>query len=88
MKTVIFTRGQSAAQQIRVCEEYAKANGLEIVYTAKNEQDLTRFVLSGNVECVIVSEVSRISRRRDEYIESERMFNKFGVTLIAAGGTI
>lgn len=88
MKTVIFTRGQSAAQQIRVCEEYAKANGLEIVYTAKNEQDLTRFVLSGNVECVIVSEASRISRRRNEYIESERMFNKFGVKLIAAGGTI
>ena len=88
MKTLIFTRGTNATNQITVCEEYAKANDLEIVGVAKSEKELNVFVLSGGVECVIVSEAHRISRRRSEYIETEKMFNRFGVKLIAAGGTV
>lgn len=90
MKTLIFTRGKGAAQQREICEEYAKANGLEIIGAADTEKDLTVRVLSGDVQCVIVSHASRISRRRNEYIETEKMFNKFGVKLIAAesGATI
>ena len=88
MKTLIFTRGRNAGAQVRVCEEYAKKNGLEIVAVADNEKELTVLVLSGGIECVIVSEAHRISRSRIEYIQSEKMFNKFGVKLIAAGGTL
>ena len=90
MKTLIFTRGTGAPQQKAICKEYAKANGLEIIGAADNEKELTVRVLSGDVECVIVSQESRISRRRNEYIETEKMFNKFGVKLIAAesGATI
>lgn len=88
MKAVIFTRGRSANKQIEICEEYAMLNGIEVIYIARSEQELTRFVLSGNVDCVIVSHASRISRRMNEYIETEKMFNKFGVTLLAAGVTI
>ena len=88
MKTIIFVRGTNAAKQIRDCEEYATANGLEIVGIAKSEQELNKFVLGGYAECVIVSEAHRISRSRMEYIQSEKMFNKFGVKLIAAGGTL
>ena len=88
MKTLIFVRGANATKQITVCEEYAKTNNLEIVAVAHSEKELNIFVLSGGVECVIVSDAHRISRRRNEYIETEKMFNKFGVKLIAAGGTI
>ena len=88
MKTLIFTRGNGAAQQRGICEEYAKANGLEIIGHTNNEKDLTIQVLSGGVQCVIVSEAHRITRRRNEYIETEKMFNRFGVKLIAAGGTL
>lgn len=88
MKTLIFVRGTNTATQILKCEEYAKANGLEVVGTVDNEKDLTVFVLGGNAECVLVAEAHRISRRRNEYIETEKMFNKFGVELIAAGGKL
>lgn len=88
MKTIIFTRGGNTTKQIQACEEYAKANGLEIVGIAKSEQELNKLVLSGCAECVLVSEAHRISRSRKEYIESEKMFNRFGVKLIAAGGTL
>ena len=86
MKTVIFLRGAKTAQQKKVCEEYAKANDLEIVAIIDDEKELTAFVLGGNVENVLVSHASRISRNRIEYIESEKMFNRFGVELIAAEG--
>ena len=88
MKTIIFTRGGNTNKQIQVCEEYARANDLEIVGIAKSEQELNKFVLGGYAECVIVSDATRISRRRDEYIESEKMFNRFGVKLLAAGGAL
>ena len=88
MKTLIFTRGNREAQQRGICEEYAKTNGLEVIGSVNNEKDLTVQVLGGGVQCVIVSEASRISRRRIEYIETEKMFNKFGVKLIAVGGTL
>jgi DNA invertase Pin-like site-specific DNA recombinase len=86
MKTLVFVRGTNAKQQITACEEYAKANGLEIVGTAKTERELNKFVLGGGVECVIVSNATRISRSRIEYRETEKMFNRFGVKLIAAEG--
>lgn len=86
MKTIIFTRGTRTTQQITKCEEYAKANDLEIVGIAKSEQELNKLVLGGVAECVLVSDVTRISRRRIEYIESEKMFNRFGVKLLAAEG--
>lgn len=88
MKTIIFVRGNNGAKQIRECEEYAKANDLEIVGVAKDEKELTVAVLGGGVECVLASEAHRISRSRMEYTQTERMFNKFGVKLIAAGGTL
>lgn len=86
MKTLIFVRGKSAKSQITTCEEYATANDLEIVGAVDNEKELTVKVLGGGIECVIVSEAHRISRRRNEYMQTEKMFNRFGVKLIAAGG--
>ena len=86
MNTIIFTRGSGKAQQRAKCEEYARENGLDIIGTADDEKTLTVEVLGGGVECVLVSHASRISRRRIEYIETERMFNRFGVKLLAAEG--
>ena len=86
MKTLIFTRGANAIKQIQECKEYASSNGLEIVVVVDNEKDLTVSVLGGGIECVIVSHASRISRSRKEFLETERMLNRFGVKLIAAEG--
>lgn len=86
MKTIIFTRGNNVRQQVTKCEEYATQNGLEVVGRAKTERDLTVMVLGGNAECVLVSSADRISRRRDEYNESKKMFKKFGVELVAVEG--
>ena len=88
MKTIIFVRGTNATRQITICEEYAQANGLEIVGAVNNEKELAAFVLSGNIDNVIVSDVTRVTRRQKEYETTKYMLRGFGVNLIAAGGTI
>lgn len=88
MKTLIYVRGTNAERQITICEDYAKANGLEIVGAVNNEKELSAFVFGGNIENIIVSEAHRISRSQKEYIVTERMFNNFGVKLTAVGGTL
>ena len=88
MKTIIFVRGTNATRQIRVCEEYARANDLEIVGAVNNEQELAAFVFSGNIDCVIVSDATRVSRRQIEYIKTEKMLNEFGVKLLVAEGAL
>lgn len=86
MKTLIYTRGKAEQKQIEICEEYAQENGLEIVNIVDNDKDVTAFALSGQIDCVIVSHASRITRRRSEYMTAEKMLNDFGVKLIAVGG--
>lgn len=88
MNAIIFIRGNDKAQQRGICEEYAKEKGLNIIAITDDEKEFTVKILNGGIECVIVSEASRISRRRIEYIETEKMLNKFGVKLIAVGGTL
>lgn len=86
MNAIIFTRGNSKAQQREICEKYAKENGHYIICTTDDEKTLTVEILGGGIECVIVSDASRITRRRSEYIEAEKMLNNFGVKLIAVNG--
>ena len=86
MRTIIYARGTNATRQIKICEEYAAANNLDIVGAINNERELTAFILGGLADCVLVSDVTRVSRRRKEYLTAEKMFNEFGVKLLAAGG--
>ena len=88
MKTIIFVRGTNATRQIKICEEYAAANNLEIIGAINNEVELTAYVMGGRTECILVSDVTRVTRRRNEYITAEKMFNGFGVKLIAAEGDV
>lgn len=88
MKTLIFVRGTNATRQITICEDYAKANGLEIVGAVNNDEELAAFVLSGKIDNVLVSDVTRVTRKRKEYETTEYMLRGFGVNLIAAGGTL
>lgn len=88
MKTIIFVRGTNATRQIKICEKYAAANDLDVIGAVNNEIELTAFVMGDRVECVLVSDVTRVTRRRSEYITAERMFNEFGVKLIAAEGGV
>lgn len=88
MKALIYVRGKDAIQQIGECEEYAAANGLEVISVAKNESEFTAFVLSGKIDCVLVLHASRITRSKKEYEKTEDMLRSFGVEIIAAGGEL
>lgn len=86
MKAIIYTRGKDATKQIEICEEYAKNNGILIIGSTDDENEFTSLVLSGNIDCVLVAQPSRIARRRKEYEATEYMLRGFGVKLIAAEG--
>lgn len=88
MKTIIYVRGTTTTKQIEICEEYAAANNLDIIGVAKNESELTAYVMGGRTECILVSDATRVTRRRNEYITAEKMFNGFGVKLLAAEGDV
>ena len=88
MKTIIYVRGTNATRQIKICEEYAAANNLDIIGAVNNESELTAIVMGGRADCILVSDVTRVSRRRNEYIAAEKMFNEFGVKLLAAEGAL
>ena len=83
MKTIIYVRGKNTTRQIEKCEEYAMENNLDIIGTVNTENELSAFVFSGNINGVLVSDATRIARRRNEYITAEKMFNEFGVKLFA-----
>ena len=86
MKTIIYVRGTNATRQIKICEEYAAANNLDIIGAVNEESKLAVLVLGGNIDCVLVSDATRVTRKRKEYETTVHMLRGFGVKLVAAQG--
>lgn len=84
MKLLIYTRGGNEERQIAKCEEYAKEHGYTIIGKVNSDHDLSGHLASGNIDAVIVSEPSRVSRKRTQYIFAEKMLNMYGVKLLVA----
>lgn len=81
MNTIIYVRGGNIDNQLNKCIDYALEKGYNIVGIAENEKQLEHYILTNNVDYLLVSEISRISRKQIEYLQTERMLRMFGVVI-------
>lgn len=86
MKALIYTRGQNTGKQIEKCEAYANTQGYTIVGAVNNDDDMAVLIAAGNVDALIVSDKSRVSRLQKQYDFAEMMLRGYGVKLIAVEG--
>lgn len=84
MKTVIYTRGQDAQQQIEACERFAGERGLDIKAITESPEELENAILTGEYSIVLVSHISRLTRRYHEYIAMQQIFEALGVEIAIA----
>ena len=102
-KTVIYARyscdgqsEQSIEGQLRVCEDYAKRNGMVIVgkyidraMTGKNDKrpDFQRMINDSKEkewECILVYRLDRFSRNKYESVMYKHMLKQNGVKIVSA----
>lgn len=86
METLIYTRGQNAETQIEKCEAYAKEQGYSIVGSVDSDASMALSIARGNIDALIVSDKSRVSRLQKQYDFAEKMLQGYGVKLIVAEG--
>lgn len=83
MKAVIYTRGQNREQQINECKEYAKRFEIEVVGIESEWNGVEQYVYNMKTDIVIVYDVSRITRKQDEYLSIRNKLDVFDVKIIA-----
>lgn len=81
---IIYTRGATAEDQKRHCEEYARNNGYYVVASDMDWEDIEKAVVIGGVDAIIVVDMARITRKYAEYISIKNIFDVFGVRLVIA----
>ena len=86
MKAIIYTRGGNENRQIKECEKYAKANGITVIEAVSTENGLSAYVFNMQTDAIIVSDAPRIARKKNDYMFTEDMLQKFGIKLLVAEG--
>ena len=84
MVAVIYTRGADREEQARHCEEFAKANGIYVVSSDMDWEDIEKTVVLGEIDAVIVTDMSRITRKMQEYFSIKNVFDVFGTKIVVA----
>lgn len=83
-KAIIYTRGATAEEQKRHCEEYARNNGYYVVASDMDWEDIEKSIVIGGVDAVIVVNLTRITRKYAEFVSIKNVFEVFGVELLVA----
>lgn len=83
-KAIIYTRGATAEDQKRHCEEFARNNGYYVVASEMDWEDIEKTVILGDVDAVIVADLTRITRKYKQYLSIKNVFDVFGVEMVVA----
>ena len=81
---IIYTRGATAEDQKRHCEEFARNNGYYVVASDMDWEDIEKTVIIGDVDAVIVADLTRITRKYKQYLSIKNVFDVFGVEMVVA----
>lgn len=80
-KAIIFVRGNEAEEQKKACLKYASENGYNVIETTDNLRNA--LLKSKEYKTLIVSDVTRITRKAREYYIIVRDFEKSGINIVA-----
>lgn len=83
MKAIILTRGHNAKEQEEKCKMYALTKGYEVLEVIEHIRD-TAIPLNQQIDVVIVSHISRITRDYYKYLKIEKELKDNGVTIEVA----
>lgn len=81
---IIYTRGATAEEQKRHCEEFARNNGYYVVASDMDWEDIEKVVVIGGVDAIIVVDMARITRKYKQYLSIKNVFDVFGVEMVVA----
>lgn len=79
-RAVIYVRGENEAAQELKCRAYAADKGYEILYTTRHIEDINL------CDVVLVSNFSRISRKRMTFTKTYKLFKVRGMRIESATG--
>ena len=71
--TVIYVRGENETEQESKCRVYAKDKGYEVSYVTRYIEDVKL------CDVLLVSDFSRISRKRLEFEKTRKLFKARGI---------
>ena len=83
-RAIIYTRGATAEEQKRHCEEFARNNGYYVVASDMDWEDIEKEVIIGGIDAVIVVDLARITRKYNQYLSIKNVFDVFGVEMVVA----
>lgn len=83
MKAIILTRGLDTSDQEEKCKIYALTKGYKVLEVVENIRDLT-VPLSEQIDVVIVSHISRVTRKYQKYQLIKNQLKEFGVSIEVA----
>lgn len=83
MKAIILTRGHNAKEQEEKCKIYAHSKGYEVLDVKEYVRD-TAIPLIQQIDVLIVSHISRITRDYYKYLKIEKELKDHGVLIEVA----
>lgn len=82
MKTVIIARGQDFEKQVEQCTKYARKIGGEVEVVTDSVYNIFQPILNGEVDVILATDMSRITRKEREYYKIKEVLNNNAVDLI------
>ena len=88
MNAIIYARSathdkQAISKQINDCKAYAAANGLNVLSVAATPEEFEVGILGLDIEKVIISTPSRLSRNAREHMKIITMLNHLKIDVVA-----
>lgn len=81
MRAVVYTRGNNVNNQFAKCKEYAERNGYKVSTVASTIDDLASLLVNTKVDVLLVSHITRLTRKYQEFLKIEKMLQGYGVRI-------
>lgn len=81
MKAAILTRGNDKAMQEFACMIHANAKEYDVVDVIHDTEALSELVVNTNIDVILMTDISRLTRDRIEYERIQHMLRGYGVQI-------
>ena len=83
MNTIILIRGTNVGSQYEMCKRYADEKGYNVLGVVSNVDRVAPLIVNDKIDILLVSHMSRITRKYTEYQNIEYMLRGYGISIEA-----